>query len=129
MPVIINHPVEPHIDPPVHLERIWQNDAPTTAIGEFSVTLDLSRFQFVYIIGVDYTSTGRLMPGLLLPIAFASGVLGGIREGGEAMVARSVTITEAGITFGTGYRALDGGGTTNESSSYAIPYQIYGVRA
>ncbi len=109
---------------------LWETDDIETDSDEFTVYRDFTPFEAVGVIGIDYTNLNQinLMPETIVPMdySYRRGIINGTREAAAAMVARAFTVNDTSIVFETSYRALDGGETGATSSSYAMPYRIYG---
>lgn len=105
------------------MDLLWTNPSPTTAFATQTVSLDLTDYNYVYIIAK--ATTGE---------AYYSSFI--VKVGGaEQLICvattylrkRNASVTASGVTFDGGYNQSSVS-TWEGNTSSAIPYQIYGIR-
>ena len=111
------------------MELIWENDSPTSAFPEQTISIDLSGYYAIMIIGdgcvisKDHTKTTGASP--LYPIGYSGQWLSSINYSGAAEGGiRVISVGKNGITFSEAY-------TSNSfvlDDTYGIPLKIYGIK-
>ena len=111
------------------MELIWENDSPTSVFTAQTISIDLSGYYAIMIIGdghansSDHTKTTGVSP--LYPIGYvgqwvSSSNYSGVAEGGI----RVISVDKNGITFSEAYSSS----SFNLNDTYGIPLKIYGMK-
>lgn len=104
-------------------ELLWTNPDPSAAFSAQTVSLDLSAYEFIDIVGIADATGSTYMHFVN---RFVIGELGRLTKSGRnadpPSFNRDVTTSTTGVTFSTGYRNSTAG------TRYAIPVRIYGIK-
>lgn len=111
------------------MELIWENDSPTSVFTAQTISIDLSGYDAIMIVGdgyansSDHTKTTGASP--LYPIGYvgqwvSSSNYSKVAEGGI----RVISVDKNGITFSEAYSAS----SFNLNDAYGIPLKIYGMK-
>ena len=111
------------------MELIWENDSPTSVFTAQTISIDLSGYYAIMIIGdghansSDHTKTTGVSP--LYPIGYvgqwvSSSNYNRVAEGGI----RVISVDKNGITFSVAHSAS----SFNLNDAYGIPLKIYGMK-
>lgn len=112
---------------------LWTNSSPTSAYGASgkTETLDLSGYDFVYVIARYATSDDRTTSALV-PINGCKALLlivTALNNSTAYINARRFTATSTGVEFEAAcHRSMTSTTGASDTGSYVIPTAIYGVR-
>lgn len=112
------------------LEKLWENEAPTTEFAAQTVSLDLSQYElFLVTVMEPNTSDGNYRELSFLAFKTVESVLQSVFVGGygPGTEARPFQILENGVNFSDARRSYN-----NQDykvfNSVLIPHQIYGIK-
>lgn len=103
------------------LDLLWTNSAPTSSFTAQTLNIDMSDYEMIFITAVSRTDLNIIFTALLNVGTYTSRLYTTL-TGSTIYVTRNVGLTPTSLAFEGGYS----GGTAN--NSYAIPYQIYGIK-
>lgn len=107
----------------INMDLLWTNASPTSTFASQSQSIDLSKYKFVYIIFRQFTSNSNYI-GFLVKVDGSTNL---ISVGDDAFAYRLITVNTSGVTYtDASYCTEYASKVTN--NSFAIPYQIYGVK-
>ena len=110
----------------VKMDLLWTNASPTSAFAAQTISLDLSDYKLLAIRLILATGSSDPTGALkIIEVPYSSSRVARLhQEDGANHIFRKVTsISASGITFGEGVL------TNGQANNYAIPYQIYGIKA
>lgn len=103
-------------------ETLWSNASPTSSFSAQTISLDLSGYQYVYILFRQSTGSSTIYSSeLVVPFNYEHDAIA-ILAGTSTVYKRSFTVGSSGIVFGGGKS-----GTTDDDSKM-IPRSVYGIR-
>lgn len=106
----------------IQMALLWTNPSPTSAFSAQTVSLDLSGYDAVLVeCTLTNSATSAHITGILL-VGYAGNITGEGAGTNNYIYVRNADVQATGLTFGTGYRS----GTA--STSYCIPFRIYGIK-
>ena len=112
--------------PPGIGSKLWENSTPAAVYQPDTVPLDLTGYRFVLIVFITYVAQGPVIEGYASEICL-KGVDTFLHYGRVQFVKRKVTVSDSGVTFGTGLTVSTYGGTETTANSGCVPFQIYGI--
>lgn len=108
----------------VKMDLLWTNDQPTTAKSSFTLTLDLSNYDMVYISALQLNTNAVGYDSDVTRVG-DKGILWSFVGGYTAH--RMYAVSSTGIVFENGSRQTSIG-TNADNSAYCIPQTIYGIK-
>lgn len=102
------------------MKTLWYNASPTSNFAAQTISLDLSKYQAVYISSVRSTDDQSFSGSAFLPIDTKAYLMGTTDQ--FAVTRRQVTVTKTGVTFSGYSSSNNSNGNTNE-----IPIVIFGI--
>ena len=112
------------------LEKLWENESPTTEFAAQTVPLDLSQYELFLVTAMEQnTSEGTYRELSFLAFKNVLSVLQGVFVGGYGPGAdtRPFQILENGVNFSDARRSYNNQNNMVFNSSL-IPHQIYGIK-
>lgn len=105
------------------LDLLWENASPTSGCSGQSISINLTKYKFVYIIYRLSTSVAEYIGSLFKPNIGRMNCF----TMNPQLRYRNVTVSDTGIDFNGGWLVT---GTTSETKddNQMIPYRIYGVK-
>lgn len=116
-------------------ELLWENASPTSSFAVQTISIDLSKYNFV-IVEAQFASSAdiRTQVSARTPKSSGSNTVNriGIGTGGTSApfmyyVYRNFTVNSAGVYFGEGYRSKSSM-AEEMNNGYCVPLAIYGVK-
>lgn len=112
-----------------NMDLLWTNPSPSSAFASQTISLNLSKYKFVYI--TFKRTTGTSIDSYAMSLFLMKGLSGIAMSYGEAygIIFRDITsVTDSYIKFGGGsYGTASKLGITTDNN-FGIPYKIYGIR-
>lgn len=105
------------------MDLLWTNSAPTRAFASQTISLDLTDYNYVYII-VKATTGEAYYSSFIVEVGGAEQL---ICVATTYLRKRNASVTASGVTFDGGYNQSSVSAWEGNTSS-AIPYQIYGIK-
>ena len=102
--------------PTSNMDLLWENASPTTSFSAQTISLDLSEYKYIYLVGNDSVVGTR--PSTLI----ITGNRGQLVVAAASSGRRNVITRTSEISFEIG---LTGDQTNNNR---CIPYQVYGIK-
>ena len=103
------------------MDLLWTNPSPTSSFSAQTVSLDLSKYNYIYIIQKQYADNSGNSGCSMIPVDGRTYAVSFASDGGD-LRSRSYTASSNGIVIGDGKT----GSTTG--NAYSIPYQIFGIK-
>ena len=111
---------------------LWTNPAPTSSFSAQTIPIDLSNYSAVAVF-TDYTSTTMEVCTIVKKDAIDSAIwyfTNVLSVASIAIAQRSVKMTSAGVTFGSGYvKVITDTATGTQYDNRLIPIKIYGIKS
>lgn len=106
------------------LTLLWSGgNSDPVAFAAQTISLDLRGYDTLYIVSVVSTTTKVMTTNVIMNDSDISHLIG--LNSGAHTYARTVTLTDEGITFSTG-QTMYNGAVSASSNLYVIPIAIYG---
>lgn len=107
----------------IDMDLLWTNPDPTSSFVAQTISLNLSGYDYVYVI-VRATTGESHFGSYIVPVGASQELL---CVATTYLRKRNATVSTSGITFDGGYNQASIS-TWDSNTSSAIPYQIYGIR-
>ena len=111
----------------IQIKKLWENASPTSAFAGQTISLDLSDYQHIGVVGA--LSATSLSKNVFISSVGEAGIINfayGAGNSGAASYYRTFNASVSGIQFNDGYSARTSADTANNSA--AIPCIIYGIK-
>lgn len=109
----------------VSMTLLWENASPSSAFAAQTISLDLSGYEFIYVIAANW-----FVSGFVRTQVGASGTINRYApiSWSKTTGSRNLDIVETGIYFTGGYSGGAIGGTFSAANGECVPTQIYGIK-
>ena len=105
------------------LDLLWENASPTSEYNDQRISMNLTKYKFVYILYILSTSVAEYIGGLFKPNIGRMNCF----TMNPQLRYRNVTVSNTGISFNEGW-LVTGVTSENKDNNQMIPYKIYGVK-
>lgn len=111
------------------LEKLWENEAPTTEFAAQTVSLDLSQYELFLVTAMQSGTDGIYRELSFLAFKNVVSMLQGVFAGGygPGVDTRPFQILENGVNFSDAKRSYNNK-YDKVNNSVLIPHQIYGIK-
>ena len=105
----------------MHWNLLWTNASSSSSFAAQTVSLDLSGYDIILIIGVFSANYNTVLAPVFSTVG-EKGQLIFVGQNGK-VGSRDMTVTATGVQFDVGYYDA-----TSDKNAYAIPLKIYGIK-
>lgn len=111
-----------------HYTLLWTNPNPTSSFSAQTISLDLSKYDSVYVVSRASTSVNMVDSFFASPEKNQEQIWEVVDKNDDYIGARRLTMTNSGVTFseGVSYALLSTKGGTDNTR--CIPTKIYGIK-
>lgn len=108
------------------MDLLWTNPSPTSTFASQTVSLDLSGYDYIYIVYDGVVGSSKLYNSAFIPTSLPSYTF---VHCADFIYHRALTISSSGIVFAGGkYTRTYGSSTFTDIATACVPIYIYGVK-